>query len=110
MRLALTGRRILRGVLLPGMVAVTLLPGPSGAQVSPHRIEVATFTCGEVLSLGGEARDRVLIYFNGYLDGKGGTTVWVAQVVGARVDRALAYCKATPTLPLLDAFSRAWKP
>lgn len=110
MRLALIGRRVIRGVLLPGMVAVTLLPGPSGAQVFPHRIDVATFTCGDVLSLGGEARDRVLIYFNGYLDGKAGTTVWVDQVVGARIDRALAYCRTTPALPLLDAFNRAWKP
>jgi HdeA/HdeB family len=102
--------RTLRGMLLLGMVAMTLFPGPIGAQVVPNRIEVTTFTCGEVLSLGGETRDRVLAYFNGYLDGKGGTTVWVAQVVGARVDRALAECKTTPTLPLLDAFSRAWKP
>jgi len=100
----------MRRLLLLAMVAVSLLPTPSGAQIGPHRVELTTFTCGELLSLSGEARDRVLIYFNGYLDAKDGATVWVDKVVGERIDRALVYCKATPTLPLLDAFKRAWNP
>ena len=100
----------MRGLLLLAMVAATLLPTPISAQFFPHRFDAATFTCGELLSLSGESRDRVFIYFNGYLDAKDGATVWVAQVTGERIDRALAFCKATPTLPLLDAFKRAWKP
>lgn len=100
----------MRRLLLVAMVAVTLLPTPGGAQIGPHRVDVTTFTCSELLSLSGEARDRVFIYFNGYLDAKDGVTVWIDQVVGARIDRALVYCKATPTLPLLEAFKRAWTP
>lgn len=107
--MTLIKQRITRALLL-GLVGGLLLPASGGPQVFPHRVEVAKFTCGEFLALGGEERDRVLIYFNGYLDGKSGTKVWTDEVVGARVDRALGYCKATPTLPLMDAFRRAWKP
>ena len=51
----------------------------------------------------------MLIYYNGYQDGRSGTKVWRDEVVGARVDRVMTTCKATPTLPLMEAFSRAWK-
>jgi len=102
--------RLVRRALWLGLVGGFLLPASGGAQAFPHRIEVTTYTCREFLALGGEARDRVLIYFNGYLDGKSGTSVWADEVVGARVERALTYCKAAPTLPLLEAFGRAWKP
>jgi len=96
---------------LLGLVVVTLLPGAGDAQVAPPQsIDLATITCGDALALSGEQRDRLLVYLNGYLDGKAGTTVWVAQVVGARIDRALAECKTTPALPLLNAFARAWNP
>ena len=103
--------RLVLAMLLLGLVVVTLLPGAGDAQVPPARsIDVAAFTCGDALALSGEQRDRLLVYFNGYVDGKAGTTVWVAQVVGPRIDRALAHCKTTPALPLLDAFARAWNP
>jgi hypothetical protein len=97
-------------MLLLGLVFVTQRPGSGDAQVAPIRIDVTTFTCGDALALSGEKRDRVLIYFNGYLDGKAGTTVWVDEVVAPRIDRALAHCKTTRSLPLLDAFARAWNP
>jgi hypothetical protein len=51
----------------------------------------------------------VIIYFNGYVDGRHNTKVWEEKAVGARVDRALATCTATPSLPALDAFMRAWR-
>jgi len=102
--------RLMRRALLLGLVGGLLLPASGGPQVFPHRVEVAKYTCREFLSLGGEGRARVLIYFNGYLDGKSGTSVWADDVVGARVERAVNSCKATPTLPLLEAFGRAWKP
>lgn len=102
--------RLVLAMLLLGLVVVTLLPGPGDAQVAPLRIEVTALTCGDALALSGERRDRLLIYFNGYLDGKAGTTVWVDQEAGARIDRALAHCRTTPALPLLDAFARAWNP
>ncbi len=96
-------------ILLLGLVGGLLLPASGGAQIFPNQFELAKLTCGEFLALDGERRDRVLIYFNGYQDGKAGTKVWKDEVVGARVDRAIATCKATPTLPLLEAFGRAWK-
>jgi len=103
--------RLVLATLLLGVIVVTVPPGPGDAQVaSLQRVDLAAFTCGDALALSGEQRDRILIYFNGYLDGKAGSTVWVAQVVGARIDRALAQCKTTPPLPLLDAFARAWNP
>ena len=102
--------RLVLAMLLLGLVFVTQRPGSGDAQVAPIRIDVTTFTCGDALALSGEQRDRLLIYFNGYLDGRAGTTVWVEEVVGARIDRALAHCKTTPALPLLDAFARAWNP
>jgi len=102
--------RLVLAMLLLGLIVVTLLPGPGQAQLSPVRLDVTAFTCGEALALSGERRDRLLIYFNGYLDGRAGTTVWIDEVVGARIDRALALCKTTPALPLLDAFTRAWNP
>lgn len=108
--MTLIRRRIVRRAVLLGLAGGLLLPASGGAQVAPHRIELAKFTCREFLALGGEGRDRVLIYFNGYMDGKRGTKVWADDVVGARVDRVVASCKATPTLTLMEAFSGAWKP
>ena len=96
-------------ILLLGLVGGLLVPASGGAQIVPNRLELAKFTCREFLELSGEQRDRILIYFNGYQDGKSGTKVWSDEVVGARVDRAIATCKATPTLSLMEAFGRAWK-
>jgi HdeA/HdeB family len=96
-------------VLLLGLVGGLVLPASGGAQLLPNQVELAKFTCSQLLALDGDDRDRVLIYFNGYQDGKSGTKVWRDQVVGARVDRVIASCKATPTLPLLEAFAQAWK-
>ena len=96
-------------ILLLGLVGGLLLPASAGAQIFPNQFEMAKLTCSEFLALDGERRDRVLIYFNGYMDGKSGTKVWRDEVVGARIDRVMATCKATPTLPLLEAFGRAWK-
>jgi hypothetical protein len=98
-----------RGALVLGLAGGLLLPATGRAQVGPHRVDVAKFTCGEFLALSGEHQYRALIYFNGYLDGQSGAKVWADEGVGSRVDRAVGYCKATPTLPLLEAFRRAWK-
>lgn len=108
--MALIEGRVIRRTLVLAMVGAALLPASGDTQVFPHRVEVGKYTCGEILSLSGEARARMLIYFNGYLDGRSGTSVWDDQMVGARIDRALDSCKAAPALPLLDAFARAWKP
>lgn len=102
--------RFMRRALLLGLVGGLLLPASGSPQIFPHRVDVAKYTCRELLALSGEARDRALIYFNGYLDGKTGASVWADEVVGARIERVVNDCKAAPTLPLLEAFDRAWKP
>lgn len=96
-------------ILLLGLVGGLLLPASSSAQIFPNEFEIAKLTCGEFLALDGEQRARALIYYNGYQDGRTSTKVWRDKEVGARVDRAIALCTATPKLPLLEAFGRAWK-
>jgi hypothetical protein len=103
-------RRVLRGLFLLGLGGAVLIPVSAPAQIYPDHLEVMRFTCKELLAYTGDNRARLLIYFNGYLDGRVGTQVWREKVVGARVDRALDYCRATPSLPVLEAFTRAWNP
>jgi hypothetical protein len=101
---------LLRGLLLLGLGSVVLLPTSAPAQVYPNRLEIGKFTCRQLLSYEGDERARVLIYFNGYVDGRHNSKVWEEKAVGARVDRALAMCTAAPSLPALEAFMKAWKP
>jgi hypothetical protein len=103
-------RRIVRGLVLLWLAGAVLLPTSARAQVYPNRLEIGKFTCRQLLSYTGDERARVLIYFNGYVDGRHNSKVWEEKAVGARVDRALAMCTATPSLPALEAFMKAWKP
>ena len=102
-------QRVVRVILL-GLSGAVLLPAAAAAQLYPDRFELHKVTCSQLLSYTGEERARLLIYFNGYQDGRSGSSVWDEKVVGGRVDRALGFCKATPSLSVLDAFARAWKP
>jgi len=77
-------------------------------QIPPPRVDITGITCGGFLALAGEVRDRVLIYFNGYLDRTAKTTVWDTAIVGTRIDQVMRSCEASPTSTLLDAFKRAW--
>lgn len=108
--MTLVKRRITRSALWLGLVGGLLVPASGLAQIFPNRVELAKYTCRQFLALDGDERFRVLIYLNGYLDGKSGAKVWDDKVIAARIDRAVDYCKATPTLPVLEAFGRAWKP
>jgi hypothetical protein len=111
MRVAMS-ERILAVVRFVG-AALVLSAAAAEAQPAPRKIEIETFTCAEFATLqdaGSEARDRVLIYFNGYLDGTHSATVWDEVLVGKRIDEAMRLCKADPQLSLLNAFKRAWTP
>jgi hypothetical protein len=96
-------------VLLIGLVAI-LVAGWAWAQGSliPRVIQIDAITCQEFLSLAGEQRDRVLIYFSGYLDGRQQVTTWNERLTGGRIDRVVAECKSKPETPLLRAFADAW--
>jgi hypothetical protein len=71
-------------------------------------IETSRVTCAELLSLPSDSRDRVLIYFNGYVNGMRRNTTWNERSDGERIDRAMADCQANPGAAALDAFARAW--
>jgi len=87
-----------------------LVAGSAWAQASltPRVIRIDMVTCQELLSLSGEHRDRLLIYLNGYLDGKQQATIWDERVVGERIDRVFAACKAKPETPVVRAFADQW--
>jgi hypothetical protein len=91
-------------------LAVMLVAGAASAQMSlmPRTFRVDELACGELLSLSGEQRDRVLIYFNGYLDGRNKGTIWDERLTGRRIDEALARCQASPASTVLHVFGEVW--
>jgi HdeA/HdeB family len=91
-------------------VSAILVAGAAAAQMSltPRTIRVDDFTCGGLLSLAGEQRDRVLIYFNGYLDGMRKETVWDERLTGRRIDEVIASCQANPASTVLRVFNEVW--
>ena len=62
--------------LAPGGVMVALLAGSAVAQVTPRIIEIDKLTCAELLATKDEARNRLLIYLNGYMNGIRRQRVW----------------------------------
>ena len=54
-----------------------------------------------------ERRERLLVYFNGYVDGMRRQTTWDERAVGEMIDRALGRCKADPAETILSAFTRS---
>lgn len=100
-------RGIVGAVLIASCVTI---PASAGAQVSviPRTFRVDAFTCREFLSLPGERRDNVLIYYNGYLDGTRRAPVWDERVAGERIERVVAACASRPEVPLLRVFNDAW--
>jgi len=91
-------------------VLVALVAGEARGQVrvSPRVIQIDKVTCAELLAEHGDVRDRLLIYLNGYLDGRRQQRTWDEAVVGQRIERALDRCKSNPSATVLDTFSKAW--
>lgn len=102
--------RVARRILLLALLVAALLPASGETQPWVERVDVKKFTCAQAMALPGEQRAGVLVYYNGYMDGRRGAAVWDDKVVGARIDRVVETCKASPSLPVLDAFTKAWKP
>ena len=97
---------IRKGLLTAAML---LFAGGVAAQTSlvPRTLQIDRLTCAELLALPGETRDRVLIYFDGYMDGTRRKTTWDERVEGEMVERAVGHCKADPSDTVLSAFTRA---
>jgi hypothetical protein len=91
------------------LAAANGVPDPAPAQVTltPRVIQIDQLKCAELQSVSDQTQTRLLVYFNGYVDGMRRHTVWDERKVGELVDRALGYCKADPNETLLSAFTRA---
>jgi len=94
--------------ILFGLIAVLVSQWAWAQSLTPRVLRVDMITCQELLSLPGEQRDRLLIYFNGYVDGQQHATTWDERLIGDRIDRVIAGCKSKPATPLLRAFTDAW--
>lgn len=99
----------LLGIACLALAAANFLPGSAPAQMSlrPQVIQIDQLKCHEVSALESERRDRVAIYFNGYVDGMRRHTVWDEVAVGAMIDRVVAHCRDNPNDTILSAFTRA---
>jgi hypothetical protein len=98
---------MLKFILLCAAI-VLLLGGSTVAQIIPRRIEVDKFTCADLLATKDEARYRLLVYLNGYMNGLRGQKVWNEQTEGERIDRAMKECSTAPTKAVLDVFASVW--
>jgi HdeA/HdeB family len=99
----------LLGVACLAVAAANFAPDSAPAQVTlaQRLVQIDKVKCEELLSRTEEARDRLFLYFNGYVDGMRRHTTWDERAVGQMIDRALGYCKADPSETILSAFTRA---
>jgi len=95
-------------VIALSVAMVALLAGVTIAQLTPRRVEIDKLTCAELAATRDDARYRLLVYLNGYMNGLRGQTVWDEQREGERIDRAVSECKAAPTRTVLDVFTSFW--
>ena len=91
------------------LAAADFMPEHAPAQVTltPRVIQIDQVKCSELQSVPDDKQDRLLIYFNGYVDGMRRHTIWDERKVAELVDRALGYCKSDPSGTVLSAFTRA---
>jgi len=91
------------------MTTALLITGAAPAQIilTPRIIQIDRLKCAELTSLAVDRQDRVLAYFNGYIDGMRQRKTWDEQAVGEQIERAVGYCQADPTETVLSAFMRA---
>jgi hypothetical protein len=91
------------------LAATELVPERAPAQVTltPRVIQIDQLKCSDLQSASGDTQNRLLVYFNGYVDGMRQHKVWDERQVAELIERALGYCKANPGEGLLSAFTRA---
>jgi HdeA/HdeB family protein len=97
----------LLGVACLALAAAGFLPASAQMSLTPQVLQIDQLKCSELVSVNQERRDRLLIYFNGYVDGMRRHTVWDEVAVGAMIDRVVGYCRANPAETILSAFTRA---
>jgi len=77
--------------------------------MSPDSIEIAEFSCRDLLGLPDQEREFGLIYYTGYMDGKAGATAMNDAEKGELTDKVLGLCLDDPSTALLTAFENAMK-
>jgi len=97
----------LLGVACIALAAASFLPASAQMSLTPQVLQIDQLKCAELLSRPEERRERVLIYFNGYVDGVRRHKTWDEVAVGAMIERAIGYCRADPAESILSAFTRA---
>ena len=95
------------GIACLALAAASFLPASAQMSLTPQVLQIDQLKCRELASVTPECRERLLIYFNGYVDGMRRHTVWDEVAVGAMIDRAVGYCGANPGETILSAFTRA---
>jgi HdeA/HdeB family len=95
------------GIAGLALAAASFLPASAQMRLTPQVIQIDQLKCYELESITPERRDRLLIYFNGYVDGMRRQTVWDEVAVGTMIDRAVGFCRANPGETILSAFTRA---
>ena len=101
----------MRKIIASGAIVVLLVAVAAGAQqvsLTPRIVQLDRFTCADLLAQQDDARDRYLIYMNGYINGLRAQKVWDEKVEGERIDRAVKECRAAPTKLLLDIVTSVW--
>ena len=95
------------GIACLALASASILPASAQVSLTPRVLQIDQLKCSELASVPPERRDRLLIYFNGYVDGMRRHTVWDEVAVGAMIDRAVGYCQANPGETIVSAFTRA---
>src|SRR4029453_17474957 len=80
---------------------------PAQGTLTPRVIQIDQVKCAEMQSAEDQKTERLLIYFNGYVDGMRRHKVWDERQVVQLPDRVTAYCKANPAKTVFWAFTRA---
>ena len=99
-----------RAMAVTGCAMAVLAAAPAVAQQiirEPRVIRLDLLTCGELLAITADERDRVLIFYNGYLAGTRGLTTWDERVQGAIIERAVKHCRQNPGDRVLSTFTTA---
>src|SRR5206468_12814675 len=60
---------------------------PAQVTLTPRVIQIDQVKCAELQSSSDQKKDRLLVYFNGYVDGMRRHTVWDERQVGELVER-----------------------
>ena len=97
----------LLGIAYLALAAASFLPASAQVTLRPQVIQIDQLKCSQLASLGPERRDRLMVYFNGYVDGMRRHTAWDEAAVGAMIDRAVGHCRDNPNDTILSAFTRA---